>query len=68
MKQSDIIFQFGLWLFFITKTYKTKKIYTNADHNKPPKGTRNRPSKKKSIIWIEKKIFIFYGTILKAKI
>ena len=50
MKQSDIIFQFGLWLFFITKTYKTKKIYTNADHNKPPKGTRNRPSKKKSII------------------
>ena len=25
MKQSDIIFQFGLWLFFLTKTDKTER-------------------------------------------
>ena len=28
MKQSDIIFQFGLWLFFLTKTDKTEREVT----------------------------------------
>ena len=41
LKQSDMIFQFDLWLFLLTKTYKTERkiilILIIINHRKGPK-------------------------------